>query len=171
MVSYIWFAPKLYKSQFIREWFLCGSGVEYLHRRPARCRKRQKGKSLIWESKIWSRVPRDLDPRMNALARPAVIVNADASSRQRGCYIRTTTARVQLKKKMKFWPWVSKGSAPRRTDWRYKSSRKIIVTLTLTLTLIRQWAVVQHSAVVSELSVQLWSANQRTMEAEEVTDS
>jgi hypothetical protein len=31
--------------------------------------RRQKGKSRIWDSKIWSRVPRDTDPRMNALAR------------------------------------------------------------------------------------------------------
>jgi hypothetical protein len=28
----------------------------------------KKGKSWIWDSKIWSRVPRDSDPRMNALA-------------------------------------------------------------------------------------------------------
>jgi hypothetical protein len=44
-------------------------GVEYLHRSPASRRRRQKGKSQIWDSKIWSRVPRDSDPRMNALAR------------------------------------------------------------------------------------------------------
>jgi hypothetical protein len=32
-------------------------------------RRRQKGKSRIWECKLWSRVPRDSDPRMAALAR------------------------------------------------------------------------------------------------------
>jgi hypothetical protein len=47
----------------------CGGGVEYLHRNPAIRRRRRKGTSRIWESKIWSRVPRDSDPRMNALVR------------------------------------------------------------------------------------------------------
>jgi hypothetical protein len=47
----------------------CGGGVEYLHRSPAGRRRRQKGKSRNWESKIWSPVPRFSDPRMNALAK------------------------------------------------------------------------------------------------------
>jgi hypothetical protein len=42
----------------------CGGGVEYLHRSPASRRRRQKGKSRIWDSKIW-----DSDPRMTVLAR------------------------------------------------------------------------------------------------------
>jgi hypothetical protein len=52
-----------------RRIFPCGGGVEYLHRSPASRRRRQKGKSQIRDSKIWSRVSRDSDPRMNALAR------------------------------------------------------------------------------------------------------
>jgi hypothetical protein len=47
----------------------CEGGVEYLHRSPAGRRRRQKEKSRISDSKIWSGVPRDSDPRMNALAR------------------------------------------------------------------------------------------------------
>jgi hypothetical protein len=47
----------------------CGGGVEYLHRDPASRRMRRKGKSRMWDSKIWSRVPRDSDPRKTALAR------------------------------------------------------------------------------------------------------
>jgi hypothetical protein len=47
--------------------FPCGGGVEYLHRSPATCRRRQKQKSQIWDSKVWSRVPRYSDPRMNAV--------------------------------------------------------------------------------------------------------
>jgi hypothetical protein len=39
-----------------------------LHRDPASRRRRRRGKSRIWESKIWSWVPRDSDPWMNALA-------------------------------------------------------------------------------------------------------
>jgi hypothetical protein len=47
----------------------CGGGFEYLHRDPASRRRRRKGKSQIWESKIWPRVPRDWDPRKTTLAR------------------------------------------------------------------------------------------------------
>jgi hypothetical protein len=47
----------------------CGGGFEYLHRDPASRRRRRKGKSQIWDSKIWSRVPRDSDPRKTTLAR------------------------------------------------------------------------------------------------------
>jgi hypothetical protein len=47
----------------------CGGGVEYLHRSPARRRRRRKGKSRNWDSKIWSRAPRDSNPKIIALAR------------------------------------------------------------------------------------------------------
>jgi hypothetical protein len=50
-----------------------GGGVEYLHRDPASRRRRRKGKSQIWDSKIWSRVPRDFDSRKTALARASSI--------------------------------------------------------------------------------------------------
>jgi hypothetical protein len=53
----------------IADYFPRGGGVEYLHRSPASRRRRQKGKSRIWDSKIWSRIPQDSDPRINALAR------------------------------------------------------------------------------------------------------
>jgi hypothetical protein len=46
-----------------------GGGVEYLHHDPASRRRRRKGKSRIWESKVWPRVLRDSDPKMTALAR------------------------------------------------------------------------------------------------------
>jgi hypothetical protein len=66
-----------YKREFISQFerHPCGGGVEYLHRDPASHRRRRKGKSQIWDSIIRSRVPRDSDPRMTALARPAAIVN------------------------------------------------------------------------------------------------
>jgi hypothetical protein len=57
------------KSSVEESWYPCGGGVEYLHRDPASRRRRRKGKSQIWDSKIWSQVPRDLDPRMISLAR------------------------------------------------------------------------------------------------------
>jgi hypothetical protein len=46
----------------------CGGGVEYLQRDPASRRKRRKGKPQMRDSKIWSRDPRDSDPRETALA-------------------------------------------------------------------------------------------------------
>jgi hypothetical protein len=55
--------------QLIQSWLPCGGGVEYLHRSPASCRRQRKGKSRIWDSKIWSWVSRDSDQRMTALAR------------------------------------------------------------------------------------------------------
>jgi hypothetical protein len=51
----------------------CGGGVEYVHRDPASRRRRRKGKSRNWDSKIWSRDPKDSDPRNTALARPSSI--------------------------------------------------------------------------------------------------
>jgi hypothetical protein len=48
---------------------LCGGGIEFLHRSPASRRRQPKGNSRIWDSKIWSRVPEDSDPRMTALLR------------------------------------------------------------------------------------------------------
>jgi hypothetical protein len=47
----------------------CGGGVEYLHHNPASRRRRRKGNSRIWDSKIWSKVPREPDLKMTALAR------------------------------------------------------------------------------------------------------
>jgi hypothetical protein len=47
----------------------CGGGFEYLHRDPASRRRRRKGKSYIWDTNIWSRVPRDSDLRKTTLAR------------------------------------------------------------------------------------------------------
>jgi hypothetical protein len=43
--------------------------------------------------------PTGLEPDNECAGEPAEIVNEDPSSRQRGCYIRTMTAGVQLRKK------------------------------------------------------------------------
>jgi hypothetical protein len=51
----------------------CGGGFEYLHHEQASRRRRRKGKSQIWESKLWSRVPRDTDQRKTTLARASSI--------------------------------------------------------------------------------------------------
>jgi hypothetical protein len=51
--------------------FVCGSYRGYIRR--TNWMRRQKGKSQIWESKIWSRVPKDSDPRKTMLARASSI--------------------------------------------------------------------------------------------------
>jgi hypothetical protein len=72
----------------------CEVVVEYLHRDAASRRKRRKGKSQIWDSKIRSQVPKDLDPRKTALARASCtykrqsrpLVKEDAQRKQeRNC--------------------------------------------------------------------------------------
>jgi hypothetical protein len=69
----------------IREFTPCGGGIEYLHRDPASRRRRWKGKSQIWDCKIWPWVSRDWDPRQTALAKGQQhIQKTDPSSRQRG---------------------------------------------------------------------------------------
>jgi hypothetical protein len=65
-------APRLY-SESHREIRPCGGGVEYLHRDPASRRRPRKGKSQIWDSKIWSWVPKDSDPRKTLLERASRI--------------------------------------------------------------------------------------------------
>jgi hypothetical protein len=68
----------------------CEGGVEYLHRDPANRRRRRKGKSQIWDSKLWSQVPRDSDPRKTALARASSTYKRQTrTSRQRGRPTRT----------------------------------------------------------------------------------
>jgi hypothetical protein len=47
----------------------CGGGIQYFHRSPTSRRRRRKGQSRIWDSKIWLRISRDSDPRMTTLAR------------------------------------------------------------------------------------------------------
>jgi hypothetical protein len=58
----------------------CGGGFEYLYRDPVSCRRRWKGKSQIWDSKIWSRVPRTSDPRKTTLSRASSIYKRQTHS-------------------------------------------------------------------------------------------
>jgi hypothetical protein len=51
----------------------CGGGIECLHRDPVSRRRRRKGKSQIWDRKIWSQVEMDSDPRKTTLARASSI--------------------------------------------------------------------------------------------------
>jgi hypothetical protein len=66
----IWSVPRCYKQDSLKP---CGGGFEYLHRDPASRRRRRKGKSQIWDSKIWSRVSNNSNPRKTTLARTSSI--------------------------------------------------------------------------------------------------
>jgi hypothetical protein len=64
--------PRLYKEDRhlpLKRVLPCGGGIEYLHRNPTCRKRRRKGKSRIWDSKIWSRVPWEKDLKMTALSR------------------------------------------------------------------------------------------------------
>jgi hypothetical protein len=54
-------------------------GFKYLHRDPASRRRRRKGTSQIWDSKICPRVPRDSDPRKTMLKRASNIYQRQTS--------------------------------------------------------------------------------------------
>jgi hypothetical protein len=70
--------------------------------------------------------------------------------RERGCYIRTVTARVQLQKK-KLWSWASWCLAPRWTDWRWTASHEVTLTLILSCWSSRlRVAVVRSEQLVAE---------------------
>jgi ribosomal protein S14 len=87
----------------------CGGGFEYLHRSPANRRRRRKGKSRIWDSRIWSRVPRDSDPKMIELAR-----TSSNYSRQRERPTSTNSQVSESNKNLVISPrWVLYS----KTDW------------------------------------------------------
>jgi hypothetical protein len=119
--------PKhLYKICIKCSWFSspCGGGIEYLHRDPASRRRRRKGKSQMWDSKIRSRVPKDSDQRKIALARASSIykrqnrplVREGASQEQdRNCHTSNKDLVVSPR-----WVLYSK------TDWlRHKAQTQI----------------------------------------------
>jgi hypothetical protein len=97
----------------------CGGGVEYLHRGPASRRRRRKGKSQMWDSKIWSRVPRDSEPTKTALAGASSIYK-----RQTRPLVREAAPQKQdrnCQTVINIWP--------RLTDW-LTVSRNVTLTLT-----------------------------------------
>jgi hypothetical protein len=76
------------------------------------------GESRIWDSKMWSWVPRDSDPRMRWQG-PSEMVNCRpifSSKRMlRKDYVYNRKCSVEQRN---CWSWISRDLAPRRTDWR-----------------------------------------------------
>jgi hypothetical protein len=99
----------------------CGGGVEYLHRDPASRRRRRKGKSQIWDNKIWSRLPRDSDPRKTALTRASSIYKRQTRPLVREGAPQKKT-RPQLSNSNKCLDMSLRwGSTPRLTGWHRQS--------------------------------------------------
>jgi hypothetical protein len=119
--------PRLYKETSCY-YGTGGGGVEYLHRDPASRMRRQKGKSRVWDSKIWSRVPRDSNPRKTALARTSSIYKWQTRPLVREGAPQKEDGNCQTAKKI--WSWAPDGgSTPRLTDW-LAVSRNVTLTLT-----------------------------------------
>jgi hypothetical protein len=115
----------------------CGGGIEYLHRDPASRRRRRKGKSQIWDSKIWTWVPRGSDPRKTALARASStyktqtrpLVREGAPQKQdRNCL---TVINI--------WSWAPDGAWHQDllTDWLTDRQSQCDFDLTLTWVAVR----------------------------------
>jgi hypothetical protein len=116
----------------------CGGGVEYLHRDPESRRRRRDGKSQIWDSKIWSRVPRDSDPTKIALAR-----TRSNCKRQTRPLVREGAPQKQDRNCLwviNIWLW-----SPDRT--RHQDLLTVSRNLTLTWTPAVQSSSVQFSSV------------------------
>jgi hypothetical protein len=107
----------------------CGGEFEYLHHDPANHSRRRKGKSQIWESKIWSRVPRDSEPRKTALARASSMYIWQTRS-----LVREETSQKQdrnCQTVINIWTWAPNGARHQDllTDW-LTVSRNVTLTLT-----------------------------------------
>jgi hypothetical protein len=106
----------------------CEGGVEYLHRNPASRRRRRKGKSRIWDSTLWSRVPRESDPKMSALERARSnckrqtrpLVRQGASHQQTSNYLTV----------IKIWSWAPDECFIPRQTGRQTVGRNMTLTLT-----------------------------------------
>jgi hypothetical protein len=107
----------------------CAGGFEYLNRDPASRRRRRKGKSQIWDSKMWSRVPRDSDPRKTTLVR------ASSDCKWQSCPLIRETAPYQQTRNcltvMKIWSWDPDGCIIPRQTGRLTVGRNIRLRLTL----------------------------------------
>jgi hypothetical protein len=140
--------PRLYEKRTTTE--SSATGVEA--RDPASSRRRRKGKSGIWDSKIWSRVPRDSDPRKTVVARTSSIYKRGACPLVREGAPPKEGHNCQTA--IHIWPWASDRARQRFTDWLIVS-RNVSYTLTLTLRVqLEVWSEVesvQWKTVICEM--------------------
>jgi hypothetical protein len=109
----------------------CGGGIAYLHHSTASHRRRQRG-SLESDTVKYSRKSHGTRTREWLRWRgPAAIVNDRLILSSERMLHKDYDRRCSIEKK-KFWPWVSRGSASRWTDWWLTATRKVNLTLTVT---------------------------------------
>jgi hypothetical protein len=105
----------------------CGGEVEYLHRSPASRKRRRKGKSEIWDSKMWSRSPRDSDPRMTVPA------STPSNSKGQACpLVRKSVPHQETRNCLKvinIWPKAPDGCFIPRNTGRLAVGRNIRLRL------------------------------------------
>jgi hypothetical protein len=119
----MWSVPRCYNQDIWSNTFSelailpCGGGVEYLHRDPASRRRRRKGKSQIWDSRIWSLVPRDSDLRKTELARASSIYKRQTRSLVREGAPQNQDFNCQTV--INIWSWAPDGAWHQDllTDW------------------------------------------------------
>jgi hypothetical protein len=118
--------------------FPYGSGAEYLHTVALRvvlgdkkgsleCETVKYGRESHW-TRTWERM------RWRG---PAAIVNDRPILSWEKMLYKVYDRRFSIEKN--FLPWVSRGSAPRRTDWRSTANRKVTLTLTVSLPDDESW--------------------------------
>jgi hypothetical protein len=126
----LWSVPNGYKGhgRSYESVLPCGGGVEYFHRDPASRRRRRKGKSRVWDSKIWFESQGTPTEKECAGKGQQHIQKTDPPARQRGRPIKKQDRnRPNSTKNLVMSPrW---GSTPRLTDW-LTVSRNVTLTLT-----------------------------------------
>jgi hypothetical protein len=85
------------------------------------------GEPPIWDSKMWSRVPRELDMRLTALARGS----SNCKRQTRPLVGEDVIYELWKQVEKNSWSWVSSGLSPRRSDWRYTARRKVTLTMNI----------------------------------------
>jgi hypothetical protein len=98
-----------------RELYPCGGRVKYVHHDPVSCRRRRKGKSQIWDIKIYLQVWRDSDLRKTVLARASSIYKRQTHPLVREGDPQNQDHNYQTNKYVVMSPRWS--STPRLTDW------------------------------------------------------
>jgi hypothetical protein len=128
---------------------LCGGGVEYLHRNLVSRRMRRKEKSRIWDSKIYSRVPGESEPKRTALAR-----TRRNCKRRTGPLVRESAPHEQTRNCLtviRIWSWAPDGCFIPKQTGRLIVGRNI--SLRLRHTRLKTWRFEDLKTWVKDLRI------------------
>jgi hypothetical protein len=120
-------------------------------------RRRRKGKSHIWDSKIWSRIPRDSDQRKTTLARASSIYK-----RQTRPLVREGARNCQRVINICSWAPDAARHQDLLTDWP-------TISRNVTLTLLVQLARVEAASNTSTVALRVVGGDEKgSLESERV---